>query len=819
MNRKHQRAPGKPWRAEHDVEYLKRRGGRRRMGGGMRRAAPRVRAKSRPRPMRIKRGPVRRTVSRSPRVPVRRAVRRRASIRKPVRRGVVVKRTPPPKRPAAPQRKPRPRPATRPVSKPPVRKQVVKPRPNIRRAHPKPSSMRGDIKRRPPRRKPPSRPPRSISPAGVGVPGGAVAGMAAAAGIAASIAAVAQSASALEARASMSDVQADVTRLNELINSLPDILEDIRERGYEFGKDLEPRVDAVFGQWQAALPRIDDAVYKHAVALSQDLSPIQDSVYQLSATRADTSRAEPLVGSLQLRIQQLESQARSAESAVESLYSSISSEAYALQRELNRLDAILDLFEESSFDLAEEESPVAAVKAKYDTAGKDDPEGNLFLTDQRLIFERNEEEVIKKVLFIVTEKQLVQEVLVEVAEDNIQSVQASKRGLGGHEDHLDFEFKDEEVERAHFHIDGQDADEWERLVKDVMSGKIEDDVAVLTGISIAELSGPVTQADMVALQNEANELQKRVQLGFVKNAIEDLEVKVGSMERQLADVRARGYMFESDLEDEIRVLSEQWTSVKADLNSAVESQSGQLRELMSKLLAKTGEMMGYASQPARARPLFLEAQSLVSSLAAQAAAAEGTLEDQYDDFQVEVDTVTAHLEWVDWTLAALSSAAFRLGPIEGGVAATEASWVRSSSTQAGILYLTDQRLLFEEREGEFSVLLEARVQQIEDVDALSDQGESKAEEHLVVKFGPEAPTNKALFILHGPEAEEWQQMIGRARGGDYVADRAVEIDPAELERLAAAPTSCPACGSAYSERLIKGQHEITCQYCGTVTRF
>ena len=128
-------------------------------------------------------------------------------------------------------------------------------------------------------------------------------------------------------------------------------------------------------------------------------------------------------------------------------------------------------------------------------------------------------------------------------------------------------------------------------------------------------------------------------------------------------------------------------------------------------------------------------------------------------------------------------------------------------------------MIFEEREGDFSVSFEARIQQVEDVDALSEQGESNSQEHLKVTFGPEAPARNALFVLHGPEAEEWQQMIGRARSGDYASDRAIEVDADELERLKNAPTSCPACGSAYSEQLIKGQHEISCHFCGTLTRF
>ena len=313
----------------------------------------------------------------------------------------------------------------------------------------------------------------------MGAAGTAVVAGAAGAAIAASIAAISQSTTSLESRATLADAQADVNRLNELIGSLPDLLEDIRDRGYEFGRDLEQRINKIYSDWEAILPRVDDEIYRQSVNLSEGLAPMQDAVYRLSARRADAG-VESQVSSVEGQIRQLESRARSAEDVVESLYSSISTEAYALQSELNRIDAILDRFEEAAFELAEEESPVAAVKAKYDVDGKDDPEGFLFLTDKRLIFEQKEEVVIKKVLFIPTEKELVQEVLVEVDEDDIESVKASKKGLGGHEDHLDLAFKQGDVTQAHFHIDGQDADTWHGWLSDVMSGKIEEDTAVTT---------------------------------------------------------------------------------------------------------------------------------------------------------------------------------------------------------------------------------------------------------------------------------------------------------------------------------------------------
>jgi hypothetical protein len=117
---------------------------------------------------------------------------------------------------------------------------------------------------------------------------------------------------------------------------------------------------------------------------------------------------------------------------------------------------------------------VLAVKAKWDRDGKDDPQGILFLTDQRVVFERKEEVATKKVLFITTDKETVQEAMLAVSLAETTGVTATKKGLMGHEDHLDFEFgSGAAVRKAHFHIDGQDCKMWQATIGRVKSGEME----------------------------------------------------------------------------------------------------------------------------------------------------------------------------------------------------------------------------------------------------------------------------------------------------------------------------------------------------------
>jgi hypothetical protein len=156
---------------------------------------------------------------------------------------------------------------------------------------------------------------------------------------------------------------------------------------------------------------------------------------------------------------------------------------------------------------------------------------------------------------------------------------------------------------------------------------------------------------------------------------------------------------------------------------------------------------------------------------------------------------------------------------ESGVAAVEAVYARPGmEPENGILFLTDQRVIWEDRVGDYEVKLEVPLSQVEKatVDVVDVEGEE--DEFLVFKFGGGAPLNDARIDIAANVGETWTQMVGRARNGDYSTDRAIEIDPGELERIRNAPTQCSNCGAQFTAPILRGQVEITCEFCGVVAR-
>lgn len=219
-----------------------------------------------------------------------------------------------------------------------------------------------------------------------------------------------------------------------------------------------------------------------------------------------------------------------------------------------------------------------------------------------------------------------------------------------------------------------------------------------------------------------------------------------------------------------------------------------------------------------ARPFYIEIKSTIASAEAQAEAAESTVLDQYDEYADEVESLSTHFDWVDWMLDAISTAKFQLLATESAVAAVESVWERPGlPPENGVLFLTDQRLLWEDRVGDFELKLDMPIKNVADVKEEVDE-ESGDETLVFTMVAGEGPYPSLHFELAQPVAEEWLQMVGRARTGGYLEDRAIKIDDAELDRIRNAPEQCSNCGAAFTAPILRSQTELACEYCGVMTR-
>jgi hypothetical protein len=294
--------------------------------------------------------------------------------------------------------------------------------------------------------------------------------------------AVQSSINSLHSKVRLSDARDSVEGLQTLIASLPAKVKDLRARGYPFEKGLESTAADFATQWATVQPRVLAEIGQQAMILERAFGPVETDFRRLVAQASVPSAAQPLLRPVQSAVSTLESRASAASSSIRSMYDDLQAKVQEVLNHLQQVEWTLKQVAEATFQLFPTEAAIMAVKAtwaKGEKEDKDDPQGVLYLTDQRLLFEQKQEMATKKVLFVTTQKEKVQQLLLEVAVALVNNAKATKRGFLGHEDHVELTLSpDAAVEAAHFHIDGQDCNQWQGLIGRAKARDFDADRAV-----------------------------------------------------------------------------------------------------------------------------------------------------------------------------------------------------------------------------------------------------------------------------------------------------------------------------------------------------
>ncbi len=624
----------------------------------------------------------------------------------------------------------------------------------------------------------------------------------------------------LRNRSSFNDVISAINGLDSQITKVLELLESARQEGYCYQNDLENLVNQAKSQWDSTRPRLFSDFQQQSIAMQNRLPALAPMIQQVNANIANPIMARSLIQSAHSQVNTLLESVNQIQRSLENGYSGLQSQMQQTEKRLNDIHWAMDQLAGACYKLENGESLVMAISARWDKEGKEDPEGVLYLTNQRLVFERKEKVATKKILFITTASELVQEVLINQPLSNVRSVKAENKGLFGNQDFINAQFADAKLGAVALHIKGQDSKVWAGLIERSRSGQI--DAERITGgeVSVADLTEPLTTASVAAVQNEVGILQDDMMLKPARQELAEIENDVVSMGRKLMPLRGRGYVIEKNLEGDISILATQWDRIKAIADKTIENQANLLSSQMQSIQQMASQLMGMAGNLAAARPLYLQLKSAMASAKTQSQAAYETVAGTYRLYNTEVDTLSAHLDWIGWMQDALETASFRLLATECGIAAAEAMWGQPDiEAENGVLFLTDQRLLWEDRVGTYELKVNIPLQQVSDVrkDTAASQ-DDQGREALLFAFAPGAPLQSASFQLSLPVADDWLKMIGRARSGSYAQDRVVEVDQAELEKVRNAPQQCPKCGAVFSAPILRGQTEIKCEYCGLAVR-
>jgi len=351
-----------------------------------------------------------------------------------------------------------------------------------------------------------------------------------------------------------------------------------------------------------------------------------------------------------------------------------------------------------------------------------------------------------------------------------------------------------------------------------------------SAVQIAKSASEETRAKLEDLQDTFNDLQESLLLTGVRNNMEEVGTKLSLLPSKIEQLRTRGYAFRSFLENKVQVLTEKWEQTRASVSREIDKRTRELGRESDETEGVLRQAVASAREAAVSR-----AESAVGALESKVRAADSAIEAMYNTLQQNVNQTSAQVEEIEWLLDQIDEACFELHPAEDPVMACEAGYMETEKEgPKGILYLTDERLIFErkedvatkkvlfittQKETVHELLLEVPVGQIEEIKAQDKKKFLGRKEMLELFFAPDADFSGATFRLHGgAKNEDWDALIGRVKSGEIDKERSHPKDEAVVEAARSAPTKCPTCGAALPAEIVRGQREITCEYCGSVVR-
>ncbi|HVU10453.1 MAG TPA: hypothetical protein VHD90_04205 [Phototrophicaceae bacterium] len=337
----------------------------------------------------------------------------------------------------------------------------------------------------------------------------------------------------------------------------------------------------------------------------------------------------------------------------------------------------------------------------------------------------------------------------------------------------------------------------------------------------------ISQFDSV--RSRFDSLYSQAQLSDVSNAVNNLTRDIGSLPTDIASVRSRGYAFASYLEHKAEVLAQNWNSLRANVESSLSMEISRLTSEVNQLRYRID-----AAEALRGNPNALQGQlpaleDAVQRLESLRSSAQSRLENIYSTLQNDTAQTHDQLQQIKWYLDQRDEAKFPFLQGEALFLAAKAEWELGREHPNGILYLTDQRLLFEEKETVGKTLglfggkkvqelkLNLPLNQVQKVDP-ENKGFLGGKDILHFTLAAGAPYAQiTVEVKGGVKSKFWAAQIQRMIEGKTSDERAIQPDKETIEALQKAPTACPSCGGTLPQ-LVAGQRQTECPYCGAVVR-
>lgn len=339
------------------------------------------------------------------------------------------------------------------------------------------------------------------------------------------------------------------------------------------------------------------------------------------------------------------------------------------------------------------------------------------------------------------------------------------------------------------------------------------------------------QAQKDAITEAYESVQKGVTLSDILETISETSTEIAGLPGKIQALRDRGYAFAGYLEGKAKILADQWETVEADARRLAREKSAALSDDLDDVNEKYTAMQAANGMAAQAyigqvEPVLERLTGEIEAAEEQVTSSFGKVPDNVQQTLRQINDITGYLDLAE-------SASFPLNAAEAIFMAVNAEWEQTGKDKHdpdGIFYITDQRVVMEQKEkvgkgflgrgGEMKqeVLWEASIGSLEQV-AHENKGLMGGIDLIHMNFGAGAPFAKTTIeVKKGVKAEWFAAQLKRAATGGLEKERGLEVDEELVEAIANAPTTCGVCGATFEDPIVAGMTQIKCKYCGSVTR-
>jgi hypothetical protein len=294
---------------------------------------------------------------------------------------------------------------------------------------------------------------------------------------------------------------------------------------------------------------------------------------------------------------------------------------------------------------------------------------------------------------------------------------------------------------------------------------------------------PQHQARLDRLVEMMQSIQQSVDLSAIKSELDGLSSSLRrlgeTMQKRLA---AKGYRHLSPIQTLLDQAQTRFDGAAAGLRAQIEQHSDALRAESSALTTLRTHLDRLIDAPDRLATASARLEGLVEGLQKQVESTTSALRGQYEPFRTAVQSLERHLNDVAEALEAAGESNLTLHSGETLVTGCRAEWAqtgRGGDDPDGMLYLTDQRLIFmqDEKKGKMLGLFGGKqvqnelwsipLAQISGME-IERKGIIGGKAMLTVKLTPGAPHGELLLEIKGGFGNQrLAEFVERVRAGNF----------------------------------------------------